>query len=142
MSWLEIMPTVNASLNGLSGVLLVSGFYFVRQKNIALHKRFMLAACTSSTLFLICYLTYHWFAGATRFQGTGWVRPVYFFILLTHTVLATTVLPLVIVTVWRALKDQVERHRRIARWTFPIWLYVSVTGVLVYLFLYHWFPSS
>jgi len=136
------MPTVNASLNGLSAVLLLCGYAAIRRRRTDVHKRFMLAACGSSSLFLACYLTYHAFAGTTRFAGTGWSRPVYFGILLSHTVLAVVILPMAIVTVTLGLRKRFERHRRIARWTFPLWLYVSVTGVLVYLFLYHLFPSA
>jgi putative membrane protein len=138
---LHFMPALNATLNGLSGVWLLIGYTFIRRKNIRMHRRFMLAACTTSLLFLISYLTYHAFAGATRFQGTGWSRPVYFTILLTHTVLAAAIVPLAIVTVWNGLKMRVDFHRRVARVTFPLWMYVSVTGVLVYFFLYQWFPS-
>jgi putative membrane protein len=138
---LHFMPALNATLNGLSGVWLLIGYTFIRRKNIRMHRRFMLAACTTSLLFLISYLTYHAFAGTTRFQGTGWSRPVYFTILLTHTVLAAAIVPLAIVTVWNGLKMRVDFHRRVARVTFPLWMYVSVTGVLVYFFLYQWFPS-
>jgi putative membrane protein len=138
---LHFMPALNATLNGLSGVWLLIGYTFIRRKNIRMHRRFMLAACTTSLLFLISYLTYHAFAGTTRFQGTGWSRPVYFAILLTHTVLAAAIVPLAIVTVWNGLKMRIDFHRRVARVTFPLWMYVSVTGVLVYFFLYQWFPS-
>ena len=138
---LHFMPALNATLNGLSGVWLLIGYTFIRRKNIRMHRRFMLAACTTSLLFLISYLTYHAFAGTTRFQGTGWSRPAYFTILLTHTVLAAAIVPLAIVTVWNGLKMRVDFHRRVARVTFPLWMYVSVTGVLVYFFLYQWFPS-
>jgi putative membrane protein len=138
---LHFMPALNATLNGLSGVWLLIGYTFIRRKNIRMHRRFMLAACTTSLLFLISYLTYHAFAGTTRFQGTGWSRPVYFTILLTHTVLAAAIVPLAIVTVWNGLKMRIDFHRRVARVTFPLWMYVSVTGVLVYFFLYQWFPS-
>jgi uncharacterized membrane protein YozB (DUF420 family) len=95
----------------------------------------------TSTLFLASYLTYHANAGATRFAGTGWSRPVYFSILITHTILATAIIPLAIASVWNGLKMRVPQHRRVARWTFPLWMYVSVSGVLVYFFLYQWFPS-
>lgn len=137
--WIPYLPTVNASLNALSAVLLTFGYLNIRRKRIAIHRRFMLAACATSTLFLVSYLTYHAFAGSTRFTATGWVRPLYFSILLSHTVLAVVVLPLAILSVVNGLRMRVEFHRRISRWTFPVWLYVSVTGVLVYLFLYHWF---
>lgn len=137
------MPALNASLNALSGLLLFCGFIMIKQKRIQAHKRFMLAACTSSTLFLICYVTYHSLRGGlvTKFLGTGAIRTLYLSMLTSHTILAVTVLPLAIVTVIHGLKMRVPQHRRIARWTFPIWMYVSVTGVLVYFFLYQWFPS-
>lgn len=142
MEWFRALPTVNALLNATSGTLLVLGFLQIRKKNLLVHRRLMLAACAASVLFLISYLTYHALAGSTRFAGTGWSRPVYFTILISHTILATAVLPLAIVTVWRGLRDQRARHRAIARWTFPVWMYVSVTGVLVYLMLYHLFPGA
>jgi putative membrane protein len=141
MNWLHSMPAINATLNGLSGVFLLIGYALIRRKRIAAHKRFMLSACGTSLLFLACYLTYHYFAGTTRFAGQGWSRPVYFTILISHTVLAVTIVPLAIISVINGLKMRVEKHRRIARWTFPLWMYVSVTGVLVYFFLYQWFPS-
>lgn len=139
MEWVRNLPTVNALLNATSAALLFAGWLQIRRRKIERHRRFMLAACAVSALFLASYLTYHFFAGATRFAGTGWSRPVYFSILISHTVLATAVLPLVLVTVWRGLRRDDARHRRIARWTFPVWLYVSITGVLVYLMLYVWF---
>lgn len=141
MSSLSSLPTVNAFLNATSATLLFIGWLFILRRNIAMHRRFMIAAFTTSTLFLVSYLFYHYFAGATRFTGTGWTRTVYFSILLTHTVLAMLVPPLAIISIWNGLKMRVETHRRFARWAFPIWMYVSVTGVVVYLFLYHWFPA-
>src|SRR5687767_14913712 len=138
MEWIRELPAVNALLNATSGVLLFTGFIQIKGRRIEAHRRYMLAACVVSALFLVSYLFYHYFAGSTRFTGTGWTRPVYFTILISHTILATAILPMVIVTVWRGLRMDVERHRRIARWTFPIWMYVSVTGVAVYLMLYHW----
>ena len=136
-------PAWNASLNALSGILLLIGYGFIRRKRIDTHRRFMLAACASSTLFLISYVTYHALRGGvvTKFTGTGGIRTLYLAILTSHTILAMVVLPLAIVTVWRGLKMRVPEHRRVARWTFPIWIYVSITGVLVYFFLYHWFPA-
>jgi len=101
----------------------------------------MLAALVASTLFLVGYLTYHHFHGVTRFMAQGWIRPTYFAILISHTVLAIAIVPLVLITLYRALRRQFDRHKRLARWTFPLWLYVSVTGVLIYFILYHWFPS-
>jgi len=131
------LPTLNATLNGTSALLLLAGYYRIRQQDRGGHRAFMVAALITSTLFLISYLAYHAHAGSVRFQGRGWVRPLYFTILISHTLLATLVLPMVIATLWHALKGKFNQHRRIARWTFPVWLYVSVTGVIVYLMLYH-----
>lgn len=132
---LSILPPLNASLNGLSAVLLLAGLYFIKTGNRSAHKRCMISALCVSILFLICYLTYHFQAGTTRYTGTGWIRPVYFTILTTHTMLAVTVPPLAIVTLRRALRGSFDRHKAIARVTFPIWLYVSITGVVIYLML-------
>ena len=138
------LPAINATLNGLSGVVLLMAFRAIRRKNIRLHKRLMLTACGTSILFLICYVTNHYLRHGvvTHFTGKGPIRPIYFTILITHTILAITIVPMAIVTVFNGLKMRVPRHRRIARWTFPIWMYVSVTGVVVYFFLYQWFPSG
>lgn len=130
------LPAINASLNAISGILLVIGYALMRARRIELHRRVMIAAFATSSLFLICYLVYHAQVGSVRFTREGFVRPVYFTILITHVTLAATVLPLAIVTLTRGLKGRYPRHRAIARWTFPIWLYVSVTGVLVYVLLY------
>jgi putative membrane protein len=130
------LPAVNATLNAISGVLLVAGYLLMRARRIDLHRRVMTAAFATSSLFLICYLVYHANVGSVRFTRPGFVRPLYFTILVTHVTLAATVLPLAIVTFSRGLKARYPQHRRIARWTFPIWLYVSVTGVLVYVLLY------
>jgi uncharacterized membrane protein YozB (DUF420 family) len=130
------LPAINASLNAISGVLLVIGYALMRARRIDLHRRVMIAAFFTSSLFLICYLIYHAQVGSVRFTREGFVRPVYFTILFTHVTLAATVLPLAIITLTRGLKGRYPRHRAIARWTFPIWLYVSVTGVLVYVLLY------
>jgi uncharacterized membrane protein YozB (DUF420 family) len=138
---LRFLPTLNAILNATSGLFIIAGFLFIRRRNIQAHRICMLAAVSASVLFLISYLIYHFNVGATSFRGEGWVRPVYFIILITHTVLATIIVPFVIVTLRRALKGQYDRHRKVARWTFPMWLYVSVTGVIVYLMLYHLYPS-
>lgn len=135
---LSDLPTVNATLNATSMVLLITGFVFIRRKRIGAHKACMLSAAFVSLLFLISYITYHAQAGRTHFEGEGWIRIVYFAILIPHSILAAVaVLPLAVVTVSFALSGRFEKHRRIARWTLPIWLYVSVTGVLVYLMLYH-----
>ena len=141
---IHYFPAWNASLNALSGVLLLIAYVLIRQKKIELHRRFMLAACTTSVLFLVSYVTYHAIRQGvvTRFTGTGAIRSVYFFILTTHTVLAILIVPMAIASVVNGLRMRVPQHRRVARWTFPLWMYVSVTGVLVYFFLYHWYPSA
>ncbi len=130
------MAGLNAILNAMSAVLLILGFFAVRRRDIESHKRFMLAAFACSVIFLISYLVYHFRVGSVKFQGTGIIRTAYFTILLTHTVLAATVPFLASITLFRALKERFPQHRAIARWTLPIWLYVSVTGVVVYLMLY------
>ena len=136
-----ILPHVNAVLNATSGALLVAGFLLIRRRNIRAHFACMIGALAVSALFLVSYLVYHFgHQGVTRFAGQGFVRPVYFVILITHTILATAIVPLIAVTVWRAARGQFGRHLRIARWTFPLWLYVSVTGVVVYLMLYQLYP--
>ncbi|MBI3799909.1 MAG: DUF420 domain-containing protein [Deltaproteobacteria bacterium] len=140
MLHIAYLPTLNALLNATSAVLLVIGYRFIRQRNIRAHRACMLAAFTVSIFFLLSYLTYHYHAGTTRFPGQGWVRFAYFTILISHTVLAALVPFLALITLLRALKEQFPRHRAIARWTLPIWLYVSVTGVVVYLMLYHLYP--
>lgn len=142
MEWVSSLPAVNASLNGLSFLLLISAYVQIRRGNREAHRKLMLSACASSVLFLISYLVYHNNSGMTKFAGEGWSRTAYFFILFTHIPLAAIVVPLAITTLTFGLTERFDRHRRIARITFPIWLYVSVTGVLVYFFLYHWFPSS
>ena len=130
------LPAVNATLNGISGLLLLTGYVLIRGGHKTLHKRCMLSALTTSSLFLVCYVVYHAQVGSVPFPGKGAVRGVYLTILVTHVVLAATILPLALVTTARGLKSQFDRHVRIARWTFPIWLYVSVTGVVIYLMLY------
>ena len=142
MLTISILPHVNATLNATAAVFIVAGYGFIRQKRVALHRTCMLIACGASVLFLVSYLTYHYFHGVTHFTGEAWVRVFYFTLLWTHTALAVLVVPLVSITLWRAVRGDFERHRRIARWTFPIWLYVSVTGVVVYWMLYHVFPSG
>ena len=139
--YFSVLPHFNACLNASSFVLLISGYIFIRRKNVRAHRNCQIAALSVSVLFLISYLTYHYHHGATRFAGQGIVRPIYFTILLTHTVLAAVIVPFVIVTVRRAKRGDFLRHKRIARWTLPMWLYVSITGVLVYLMLYHLYPS-
>lgn len=133
---LSTLPSLNAALNATSALLLVTGYLFIRQRAIKAHTICMVTACFTSTLFLISYLTYHFFHGATKFPGHGWIRPVYFSILISHTILAVAVAPLAIVTFVRGITGQFQKHVKIARITFPIWLYVSVTGVLIYWMLY------
>jgi uncharacterized membrane protein YozB (DUF420 family) len=135
------LPDVNAALNSLSAVFLFAGYRFIRLRNQQAHRRCMLAAFTCSILFLISYLTYHFQVGSVPFKGQGGVRVVYFTILLTHTILAAVIVPLALITLIRALRERFDAHRRIARWTFPIWLYVSITGVVVYWMLYWLVPS-
>jgi len=133
---LHDLPAINASLNAISAVLLIIGYSLMRAGRIDQHRRFMLAAFAASSLFLICYLVYHAQVGSVPFTRHGFVRLLYFSILITHVTLAAVVLPLAVVTLTRGLKARYPQHRRIARWTFPLWLYVSVTGVLVYVLLY------
>ena len=132
------LPTLNAVLNGTSAVLLAFGYLFIRRKKVNLHKACMVSAFVISTLFLVSYLIYHYHAGSKPFPGEGWTRPLYFAILISHVILATVTLPLSIVTLARGLRGRFEKHRSIARWALPIWFYVSVTGVAVYLMLYRW----
>ena len=132
------LPTVNALLNGTAAVLLAIGWTCIRRGRIDAHRRCMLAAFTASCLFLVSYIVYHAQAGSRPFTGQGLARSVYFAILVTHVLLAAAILPLALVTLRRALGGDYVRHRRIARWTFPVWMYVSVTGVVIYLMLYHW----
>ena len=133
---------LNASLNGASGILLVAGFTMIRQGRIQAHKRCMFAAFVASAIFLVSYVIYHIRVGNILFQGHGWIRPVYFTILISHVILAITIVPLAIITLSRALAERFDRHRRIARWTLPLWLYVSVTGVIVYLMLYQFYAPA
>ncbi len=130
----------NAALNGTSALLLASGYFFIRRKQIQAHRACMVAAFAVSTIFLASYLIYHARVGVVHFTGQGWIRPVYFALLLSHTILAVVILPLAIMTIRRAWKGQFERHRAIARWTLPLWFYVSVTGVIIYLLLYQLYP--
>jgi uncharacterized membrane protein YozB (DUF420 family) len=134
---IEMLPTVNATLNAIATVLLIWGYLLIRRKQIDRHRRVMLTAFATSCLFLACYVVYHLQVGSVKFQGTGGIRTLYFTILVTHVVLAATVPVLAIITLRRGLAAKYDRHRKIARWTLPIWLYVSVTGVVVYVMLYH-----
>ena len=140
--YISYLPHLNAFLNGTSAVLLFSGYSFIRKGNIAAHRTCQISALIVSLLFLCSYLTYHFHHGTTRFAGQGFVRPLYFIILTSHTILAVVIVPLVAVTFVRALRADFVKHRRIARVTFPLWLYVSVTGVIVYLILYQIYPSA
>src|SRR6266536_4702284 len=134
-----IFPVINASLNGTSAVLLLTAHSMIKRGRMAAHRALMLTAIVTSSLFLASYLYYHWHVGSVRFQGQGWSRPVYYTILTSHTILTITIVPLVIVTLIRALRERFDRHRAIARWTYPLWLYVSVTGVVIYFMLSYCF---
>jgi putative membrane protein len=133
---LTALPTLNAVLNGTSAVLLTAGFVAIRRRHVRVHRACMVAAFVTSVVFLVSYVTYHVQVGTTRFPGQGWIRPVYFTILGTHTVLAALIPPLAVTTLVLALRARFTRHARLARWTLPAWLYVSVTGVVIYLMLY------
>lgn len=137
---IEQLPALNAILNGTSAALLLCGYLCIRRKKIAAHRACMVSAFAVSALFLISYLTLHYYAGMTRFTGQGWIRPAYFSILLSHTILAAAIVPLILLTLSRAIRGQFDRHVRIARWTLPCWVYVSVTGVVVYWILYQLYP--
>lgn len=148
MDLLQIFPHLNALLNGLSGVCLLCGFYFIMTTRVKQHRACMLTASTLSALFLVSYISYHalrtsyYGLGPTKFTGEGISRPIYFTILTSHTILAAAVAPFVVATLWRALKGNFDAHKRLARLVFPIWLYVSITGVAVYIFLYHLYPAK
>jgi putative membrane protein len=133
---LSYLPTVNAGLNAASALLLVCGYLHIRRGRIVAHQLCMLSAFSTSALFLISYLTYHYYVGSVPFQGEGWSRIVYFSVLISHAILAVAIVPMALVTLGRALKGNFARHKRIAQWTLPLWLYVSVTGVMVYGMLY------
>jgi uncharacterized membrane protein YozB (DUF420 family) len=135
-------PALNATLNATSAILLTAGYRFIRRRQITAHKRCMLAAGATSALFLVSYLTYHYYVGSMPFRGRGWVRPLYFTVLISHTILAAAIVPLALITLFRAWKADFARHARLARWTWPIWMYVSVTGVIIYVMLYRLFPPS
>jgi len=144
---LHALPAANASLNGLSAAFLAAGFIFIRRKNKIAHRNCMIAAFVTSVCFLACYLTYHGYLamvlhqGPTRFLNPAWFRPIYLIILGTHTVLAAVIVPLILITLWRAKNQRFDAHKKIARWTWPLWMYVSVTGVIVYFLLYQIFPQ-
>lgn len=139
-----IFPAINATLNGASAVLLVTAHSMIKRGRISAHRTLMLAAVATSSLFLICYLYYHWRIlhwHSFHFRGHGWISPIYFSILISHTILAATIVPLIVITLTWGLRERFDRHRAIARWTYPLWLYVSVTGVVIYFMLYHIFLS-
>lgn len=133
---------LNATLNGTSAVLLACGYVAIKNGKMQVHKRFMIAAFAVSTAFLASYLIYHYRVGHVAFQGQGWIRPVYFALLLSHTVLAAVIVPMILVTLRRAWLERFDRHRIIARWTLPLWLYVSITGVIVYVLLYQMYAPQ
>ncbi|HYV30599.1 MAG TPA: DUF420 domain-containing protein [Candidatus Binatia bacterium] len=138
---LSQLPVVNASLNAISAVFLTAGFLFIKRKNQSAHRNCMIGALVASALFLACYLYYHFHAGRTVFTHPAWFRPIYLTLLFTHTVLAVTIVPMIIITVRRAARQRFDLHKQIARWTWPLWMYVSVTGVLIYYLLYVQFPQ-
>jgi uncharacterized membrane protein YozB (DUF420 family) len=135
----SIFPKINATLNGCSAILLVTGRTLIAKGKIAAHRAVMVTAFATSSIFLCSYLYYHYHVGSVHFRGTGWSRPLYFSILISHTTLAVVIVPMILITLTRGLRQQFDRHQAIARWTFPLWLYVSVTGVIVYLMLYKLF---
>jgi len=139
--FIHYLPHLNACLNASSAVLLFAGYSFIRKGNVAAHRACQISALIVSSLFLVSYLTYHYYHGTTRFQGTGLSRPIYFTVLTSHTILAIVIVPLIAITFYRAVKMDFVRHRKIARITLPLWFYVSVTGVVVYLMLYQIYPS-
>ena len=136
-----IFPVINATLNGTSAILLLIGHSLIKRGRMAAHRAVMLSAVATSALFLSSYLYYHYHVGSVHFRGPGWSRPIYFSILISHTILAAVIVPLIIITLIRALRERFDRHAAIARWTYPLWIYVSVTGVIVYFMLYHWFAK-
>jgi uncharacterized membrane protein YozB (DUF420 family) len=145
---IQDLPAVNASLNALSAIFLTAGFIFIRKKKIIAHRNCMISAFCVSIVFLTCYITYHSYLalvlhqGPTRFLNPAWFRPIYLVILLTHTILAMMIVPMILITLSRAFRERFDKHKKIARWTWPLWMYVSVTGVIVYLLLYQVFPQK
>jgi putative membrane protein len=139
---IEQLPTLSALLNATTAVLLLAGFGFIRRQRIRAHKISMGLALLVSVCFLVSYIIYHAQVGSRRFAGEGWIRPAYFALLLSHTVLAASIVPLALVTLARALRGQFDRHKRLARWTLPLWLYVSVTGIVIYWMLYHLYRAG
>jgi len=140
MTLVPIMPHIQAALNLTAICLMTMGYYHIRQQNKAAHRAYMIAALITSFLFLIIYLIYHSIVGNVQFAGQGWIRPIYFSILASHVLLAALIVPLILITVSHAIREKFTNHRRFARWTLPLWLYVSVTGVIVYIFAFHIYP--
>ncbi len=130
------LSPLNAILNGTATILLIAGFIFIKRRQVAAHRACMIAALIVSAIFLVSYLVYHYHVGEVRFGGTGWVRPVYFAILIPHIMLAGVIVPLALITLYFALKGRFATHRKVARWTWPLWIYVSITGVIIYFMLY------
>ncbi len=147
MELLKVFPHLNAALNATSGILLIFGLFFILTKRVHIHRACMLGASSVSAIFLICYVTHHiirssiYGIGPTRFTGEGLARPIYFTVLTSHTILAVVVAPFIIATLWKAITGKYDSHKRLARLVYPVWLYVSGTGVVVYLMLYHFFPN-
>lgn len=141
MSTAAVLPHVNAALNSLSTILLLIGFFLIKTGRKEAHRKAMTAAIIVSAIFLVSYLTYHFTAPIFVFPGTGWAVPAYYTLLISHVVLATVVSPLVVLTAWRAFHGQFDRHKAIARWTWPIWMFVTISGVMVYVILYHVYPA-
>lgn len=139
---LSDLPALNATLNGLSAILLTAGFVFIKRGDKIAHRNCMIGAFAVSTVFLISYLTYHYSAGHTSFKDPAWFRPIYLAILIPHVILAAAIVPLILTTLWMAFRGKFETHRKIARWTWPLWMFVSVTGVVIYLLLYQIFPQG
>jgi len=136
------LAPLNSILNGIAAILLIAGFYCIRRGWVRAHRALMLSAFTVSVGFFISYVTYHYYVGDVRFQGHGWIRPVYFTILISHIILAAAIVPLALITLWRALRGNFRQHRRIAVWAWPVWIYVSITGVIVYLMCYRLYPPG
>ena len=136
------LPAINATLNGIATVLLGSGYVAIKQGRKDLHKALMISALIVSAAFLACYLVYHYHAGSKPFPELGWIKTVYLVILVPHIILAAVMVPMILKTFWHAFRGEWESHKKIARWTFPIWMYVSLTGVVIYLMLYQWFTSA
>ncbi|MSU40289.1 MAG: DUF420 domain-containing protein [Pedosphaera sp.] len=139
---IQDLPAINASLNTLSTVFLLLGYRYIRAGNRTAHRNCMVAALITSTIFLACYLVYHYYAAITKFTEPAWFKPIYLTILISHVILAVVIVPLIIIAVLHAIKGRFEQHKKVTRWAWPLWMYVSVTGVIVYLILYQIFPQT